>query len=422
MATRNVLIIDDEPNMRWILGKALEQAGYTVQVAESGDDGVAMLNQTPVDLVLLDLKLKGEDGLTVLRRLRERQPEVVVILLTAYGTVATAVEAMQLGAADFLRKPFDVEEITFKIARALERRAMQQKLAQFAAAQSSFPALDALVGVSPAWQRVIEQAHLAAQADEPLLLVGPEGSGRTTLARAIHSASARGTAPFVLFDVQLSQPGVRQAALFGEGARHGAWSEVGRGTLLICGLEDDEGLASTLGDALDARPAGIGPRVLVVATDDMVLPASLLMNLPLRLKLPPLRDRGGDILLLARHFAGAVEITPLAQQALEQYDWPEHVAEMRATVAAALARAGNGPIDLEHLPTILRNSVERVSHRPFQLPSDGIILDDIEQQLIRQALVKAHGNKSKAAELLGLTRHTLLYRMGKYGITGQENS
>jgi DNA-binding NtrC family response regulator len=141
MATRSVLIVDDEPNMRWVLGKALEQAGYTITVAEGGDEAVAALTRVPADLVLLDLKLKGEDGLTVLRRLRERRPDLVVMLLTAYGTVATAVEAMQLGAADFLRKPFDVEEVTFKVARALERRAMQQELARLAAVQRAAPAL-----------------------------------------------------------------------------------------------------------------------------------------------------------------------------------------------------------------------------------------------------------------------------------------
>ena len=131
---RTLMIIDDEPNMRWVLGRALEQAGYTVHGAATGDEATGVLGREVVDLVLLDLKLKGEDGLTVLRRLRERWPALVVILITAYGTVATAVEAMQLGAADFLRKPFDVEEITFKVARALERRAMQQEIAPDASA------------------------------------------------------------------------------------------------------------------------------------------------------------------------------------------------------------------------------------------------------------------------------------------------
>lgn len=419
MTTRNVLIIDDEPNMRWVLGKALEQAGYTVLTAGSGDEGLALLARTPVDLVLLDLKLKGEDGLTVLRRLRERRPDLVVMLLTAYGTVATAVEAMQLGAADFLRKPFDVEEITFKVARALERRAMQQELARLGASQRPAPAFEALVGASRVWQRLIEQARLVAQSDEHALLVGPEGSGRGTLARAIHGASVRTASPFVTFDARLYQPSAGQAVLLGDERAGGLWAEAGRGTLLICGLEGDDASAAAVRDVLD-QPI-TGPRVVVVARDEAALPAALCQHLRLRLRVPPLAERRGDILLLARHFAGGKALTSEALQALEQYDWPEQVAELRATIAGAAEFAGDGPIDLEHLPSALRVNKERAQHAPFQLPPEGVSLDEVEQMLIRQALAQARGNKSKAAELLGLTRHTLLYRMEKYGIAVQDH-
>ncbi|MEN9936418.1 MAG: hypothetical protein RLZZ387_2997 [Chloroflexota bacterium] len=418
MATRSVLIVDDEPNMRWVLGKALEQAGYTVYTAGSGDEAVATLTRTPVDLVLLDLKLKGEDGLTVLRRLRGRRPDLVVMLLTAYGTVATAVEAMQLGAADFLRKPFDVEEITFKVARALERREMQQELARLATAQRAAPALASFVGASPAWQRVIAQAQLASQSDEHALLLGRAGSGRATLGRAVHGASARATARFITFDAQLYQRDVRRSALLGSSTGGGAWSAAGSGTLMIGGLEDDAVLAEALGDVMSERR--VGPRVLVIATDETMFPPSLIAHIPLRLVVPPLAERAGDVPLLTHHFAADVGITPGAMEALEQYHWPEDVAELRAAITSAVVLAGGGPIDREHLPLSVRSRAERVAQAPFQLPAQGVSLDDVEQQLIRQALHQARGNKSKAAELLGLTRHTLLYRMEKHGITGLE--
>src|SRR6266540_3252521 len=151
--TRTILIVDDEPNMRWVLGRALEQAGYTIYGAGGGEEAASLLLREAIDLVLLDLKLKGEDGLTVLRRIRERRPEVVVIMLTAYGTVPNAVEAMQLGAADFLRKPFDVEEVIFKIARALERRALQQEIARLTVLRRSASAFDVLIGAEPIWQQ-----------------------------------------------------------------------------------------------------------------------------------------------------------------------------------------------------------------------------------------------------------------------------
>jgi two-component system, NtrC family, response regulator AtoC len=156
--TRTVLIIDDETNMRWVLGRALEQAGYTIHGAGTGDEALALISREPIDLVLLDLKLRGEDGLTILRRLRERRPDLVVIILTTYGTVPTAVEAMQLGAADFLRKPFDVEEVVFKIARALGRRAMQQELARITNTQRSALAFASLTGSDPVWLQLVAQA------------------------------------------------------------------------------------------------------------------------------------------------------------------------------------------------------------------------------------------------------------------------
>jgi DNA-binding NtrC family response regulator len=420
MMTRSVLIIDDEPNMRWVLGKALEQAGYTVHGAASGDEGLAALGRTPVDLVLLDLKLKGEDGLTVLRRLRERRPELVVMLLTAYGTVANAVEAMQLGAADFLRKPFDVEEVIFKVARALERRVMQQELSRLAAAQRTPPAFEALIGASTAWQRLLGQARLAAQSDNHVLLVGEQGSGRATLAWAIHGASARVAAPFVTFDARVYQLSTQPAALVGTRETGGAWGAAGSGTLLVCGIEEATELGAILASTLAETPQHICPRVIVATAEEASLPIELRNRLALQLRIPPLRERKGDIPLLARHFAGGKSVTASALQLLQQYPWPENVAELRAVVVGAVELAGDGPIEREHLPDELRDGNTGGPAMVLRLPPQGISLEEVERSLIRQALAQACGNKSKAAELLGLTRHTLLYRMEKYEITVPE--
>lgn len=193
--TRTVLIVDDETNMRWVLARALEQAGYTAHGAASGAEALVLLGREPVELVLLDLKLRGEDGLTVLRRLRARRPDLVVMMLTAHGTVPNAVEAMQLGAADFLRKPFDVEEVLVKIARALERRAMQQEIARLSVQQRLRPAFAALLGSGSAWQQAVEQAQQLAATNEDVLVLGELGSGRRSLVRAMHRASARHDLP-----------------------------------------------------------------------------------------------------------------------------------------------------------------------------------------------------------------------------------
>lgn len=422
MMTRNVLIIDDEPNMRWVLGRALEQAGYTVHGAATGNEGLALLGHTPVDLVLLDLKLKGEDGLTVLRRLRERRPELVVMLLTAYGTVANAVEAMQLGAADFLRKPFDVEEVAFKVARALERRTMQQELARLAVAQRPPPAFEALIGESPLWQRLLGQAHVVAQSDDHVLLVGEAGSGRASVAWAIHGASPRAAAPFVTFDPQVYRSAAQRAGLLGTHGQSGAWGAAGSGTLLVRSLEDADDLAHALAETIAQVAPHAGPRVLVVTREEARIPEAVRACLPLRLHIPPLRERPGDIAVLAHRFAAGKTITPTALRVLNHYPWPENVAELRGVVTAATELAGDGPIDRIHLPEHLRDIAEHEATTPFRLPPEGLSLEVVEQALIRQALVHAHGNKSKAAELLGLTRHTLLYRMEKYGITGAEQA
>lgn len=415
--TRTILIVDDEPNMRWVLGRALEQTGYVVHNAESGDDATGLLSRASIDLVLLDLKLRGEDGLTILRRLRERQPDLVVLILTAYGTVPTAVEAMQLGAADFLRKPFDVEEVVFKIARALERRAMQQELARLAVLQRSTPAFDTLIGAEISWRRLVDQARHVALTDDAMLIVGEPGSGRTTIARALHVASRRANAPLIELDLSIYHESAQDRALFGGAERDGAWSAAGNGTLLLQGLAEATSVHQALIERLASRDTGAGPRLFVIAVDESSLSGAFQAQLPARLRIPPLRERAGDILLFTHHFAPEHSITPAALQLLERYAWPGNLTELRSVLERATQLAGTELIDAIHLPERLHAAIVAA---PNQLPVEGVNLEQLEQTLIRQALGRAHGNKSRAAELLGLTRHTLLYRMEKYGISAGE--
>jgi len=420
--TRTILIVDDEPNMRWVLGRALEQAGYTVYPADSGDEATSLLMRETIDLVLLDLKLRGEDGLTILRRLRERQPELLVIILTAYGTVPTAVEAMQLGAADFLRKPFDVEEVTFKIARALERYAMQQELLRLTPQQRRVPAFDTLIGAAVIWQQVVAQAQQTAATDHSVLLIGEVGSGRSSLARAIHAASTRHAAPLVELDLLVYQHAAQVAALFGADGNGGAWNEAGSGSLLLRGVARATGVHEVLAERLATRMDRVGPRLLVVVSDSSSVPETITAHIPICVRVPALRERPGDALLLAHHFAGERPITPPAGQRLERYAWPENVSELRGVIMRAAYLAGDGAIDSIHLPERVQAAPGLPRQHAIALPLEGLNLEEVEQELIRQALDRARGNKSKAAELLGLTRHTLLYRMEKYGITAPERS
>lgn len=410
--TRNVLIIDDETNMRWVLTKALEQAGYTAHAAANGDEGLALLSREPVELVLLDLKLRGEDGLTVLRRLRERRSDLVVMMLTAYGTVPNAVEAMQGGAADFLRKPFDVEEVVFKVARALERRTMHQELARLTAQQRQVPAFEHLIGVDSSWQRMLAQARQLALLDDHVLVVGEEGSGRRSLARAMYAASTRAHIPFI--EVNLACHTDPLDALSDAGSS--AWSRASGGTLLVGGLEQFPEVQTRLAEQFAESQT---PRLLVVVNQQITIDGPLLQRIPLRLSVPPLRERPNDILPLARHFLGKRSWTPHAATQLEQYAWPGNVAELRAVIERACLLAGDDEIDVVHLPHSL-SELQQPHGAAFRLPVAGLNLEALEQDLIRQALEQAHGNKSRAADLLGLTRHTLLYRLEKYGINVPE--
>jgi two-component system response regulator AtoC len=417
--TRSILIVDDEPNMRWVLGRALEQAGYTVKGAENGDEASGVLAREPIELVLLDLKLRGEDGLTILRRIRERRPEIVVIILTAYGTVPTAVEAMQLGAADFLRKPFDVEEVLFKIARALERRAMHQEIARLKVVQRATPAFEALTGADVCWQQLVIQAQQAALTEHHVLLIGETGSGRTTLARAMHTASARAEAPLIELDLGIYRGVAQEMILFGKSGIGGAWAEAGSGTLVLRGGADATAVFEQLAERIATQENRARPRLFIVAPSEDILPTPLEVLVPVVLHVPPLRERRADVFLLARAFAGDRQFTPRAAQVLEHYTWPGNLTELRGIIQRAAHLAGADPIDVRHLPDQLHQTPEGVSG-PLYLPAEGVNLEQVEQAFIRQALERARGNKSKAAELLGLTRHTLLYRMEKYGISVSE--
>jgi DNA-binding NtrC family response regulator len=418
--TRSILIIDDEPNMRWVLAQALEQAGYTVQGVGNGDAALSVINRSPIDLVLLDLKLKGEDGLSILRRLRERRPDLVVFMLTAYGTVANAVEAMQYGAADFLRKPFDVEEVRFKIERALERQAMQHEMARLTQTQRSAMAFETLIGCSLPWLHTVERARILAPTDMPVVLIGEAGTDRRALAHAMHTASTRHKGKIVAIDLRVFTAETQHTALWGRDGGGGAWAEAGSGSLVLLLEKATATTTQMLVGRLEQTSGRMDPRVFVLVTSEDELPPALSALLPARLVVPPLRERHGDVLLLARHLLGAATLTPQAAQLLQTYHWPGNIVELRGVLMGARQLASTGLIDVDQLPQSLHEAPLAAESVAIRLPQQGLNLEVVEQTLIRQALERARGNKSRAAELLGLTRHTLIYRMEKYGIIAPE--
>lgn len=294
---------------------------------------------------------------------------------------------------------------------------MQQEIVRLTVLQRSVPAFDALIGAHVTWLHLVAQAQQVALTDHDVLLVGEQGSGRASIARAMHVASPRAGAPLIEVDLGVYQGSAQAVALFGETGSGGAWAEAGSGSLLLRGLGEATPLHAQLVERIGAQGTRTGPRLFVIASADQALPDPLQARMPVRLRVPPLRERTGDVLLIARAFAGERAITPAAAQALASYTWPGNVTELGGVVEHAARLAGSGAIDVMHLPDQVQPTSEQAMRSPMYLPPEGVNLEQVEQALIRQAIERARGNKSRAAELLGLTRHTLLYRMEKYGIS-----
>ncbi len=446
---RTVLVIDDERNMRWVLERALQKAGYDVLTAERGELGLQLFARHRVDLVLLDLKMPGMDGLAVLRELRQRSTSVPILLLTAYATVPTAVEALQLGASDYLRKPFDLESILSQINRFLadQVRATGRQdhvpgnpwgpEARLEASHSWARADFAdFIGAAPALSEPLAHARMAAQTDYTVLIQGETGTGRQLLARLIHhSAAPTSGRRLVSIDcARLPKPILEQALLatFAEAVVARPWQQALGGSLLLANIEtlDEDFVAPLLchlGGYLRTPERPYGLRLLLTAAplggDLPGIPLadvwSALLTNAISVYLPPLHARREDLPLLLAHFAPQAKWSREVRALLEAYAWPGNVAELQRVVQQAAHLAGDGPVQPHHLPSHLTATTTAIPGI-FVLPQDGIDLEQVEQDLLGQALTLAGGNKTHAARLLGMSRATFLYRLEKYGIEDVE--
>lgn len=418
---RTVLIIDDEPNMRWVLSRALQKAGYDALVAEHGAQGLLLFAQHSVDLVLLDLKIPGMDGLAVLRELRRRSSDIPILLLTAYATVPTAVEALQIGATDYLRKPFDIESLLGHIGRHLAAHAQQK--AELAPLPSD-PNFVEFIGAAPILSLPLAKAHAATYTDSPVIIQGETGTGRQHLARLIHAnTSITASGRLVSINCASLPPSLLEHLLLGNDSQTAIglkWQEAFGGSLLLGNVDAvvpslQERIANHLYDYLHTahRPHGLR---LLLTTQQAVAPEwRQIQEFALTVELPPLRARLTDLPLLIRHFAPKASWSREAKAQIEAYSWPGNVAELQRVVQQVASLAGDECIQLHHLPTHLLSMLADATTL-FYLPPEGIQLEKLEQDLLRQALSLAHGNKSSAARLLGLSRATLLYRLEKYGL------
>jgi two-component system nitrogen regulation response regulator GlnG len=471
---RTVLVVDDEESIRWALSKALEREGYRVVLAADGTAGLARAVEPGIDLVLMDIKMPGSNGLEVLSRIREVRPDVPVVIMTAFGTLQAAVEAMKRGAYDYITKPFDFEELSILVRRVFEVRDLSDQLARVQAGDAQAFDFAGVVGLCPAMQQIFKLVGKMAASDLTVLIKGESGTGKELLARAIHLNSRRLSRPFVAVNCAAIPRDLLESELFGheKGAftgasalRRGKFELAEGGTLFLDEIGDmDLGLQSKILRVLQERQfervggeRSLLADVRVIAATNQDLEAAVARktfreDLYYRLNvvtitLPPLRERIEDIPFLVGHFLRQFaeeqgeepkSVSPEAMDLMVAYAWPGNVRELENAVKRACVLASRSVILPEHLPaTVTRAAPSAAGASSFleRVLSQGIaaelqrldqqkdgqiythFLAALERPLLHLVMARTGGNQVRAAELLGINRNTLRKKLRELGIS-----
>jgi DNA-binding NtrC family response regulator len=448
MASATLLIVDDEPLVRWSLRERLAADGHAIVEAGTAAEALAQLT-SDIDLALLDFRLPDQDGLAVLRQIKERAPDTLVILMTAFSTVENAVEAMKLGAYHYVNKPFNLDEVAILVTQALETSQLRREIRALRSGQGREYSFDAIIGASPAMQQVKSLlARIAASRASTVLLTGETGTGKDLAAKAIHFNSDRAARAFVNITCSALPEQLLESELFGHerGAftdarqqKRGLFESADGGTVFLDEIGEmtgalqakllrflEEKTFKRVGGLTDIR---VDVRVIAATNRDLeheVIEGKFREDLFYRLqvmpvRLPPLRERRGDIPLLAayyidrynREFRKRVRgLTPAAATLLDQYQWPGNVRELRNAIERAMLLVDRPLLEPDDFTTLTRT----VAATQFKLPPEGLSLEEVERQLLVQALERAGGNQTQAAQLLGINRDQVRYRIEKFGL------
>ncbi len=449
MSGARILVVDDEQLIRWSLVERLRAEGYDVVEAATGEAALE-LARDGVDLVLLDYKLPDMDGLTVLRRIKEIDSDALVILLTAFASVETAVEAMKQGAYHFANKPFDLDDVAFTVARALETTQLRREVRRLRASQAQPYAVDRIVGNSTAMEMLRNLLGKVAKSPaSTVLLTGESGTGKDLAAKVLHFNSDRANRPFMNITCSALTETLLESELFGHerGAftdarqqKRGLFESAEGGTVfldeiaeMVPGLQAkllrvlEEKTFKRVGGNQDIR---VDVRVIAATNrnlEEEVKAGRFRQDLFYRLNvlpiaLPPLRQHLDDVPALLAFYIDSFNhefrknvkgVAPSAMKALQTYGWPGNIRELRNAVERAMLLASSQWLEVADFPLTTGSGVSPVG---YELPPGGVDLESLEHSLVIQALERSGGNQTKAAMLLGMNRDQIRYRIEKYGL------
>lgn len=451
--TGTLLLIDDDESLLAVTSHNLSTGGFSVLEARSGEEGLALFEKEQPDMVVTDVKLSGMGGLAVLAAVKETNPEIPVIVITAHGSIELAVEAMKHGAFTFITKPFSRDALRLSCRKALEMGALQRTNRQLTDEIETMRGKGTPLVASPVMEQLVSTARRVARSEAPVLITGESGTGKEVVARLIHRESSRAGGPLITVNCAAIPENLVESELFGhvKGAFTGAVSDqpgkfraAEGGTLFLDEIGDlPLGVQAKLLRAIqekevepvgsqkvipcDIRLLSATHRDLAEAISKGVFREDLFYRIGVvPLHIPALRDRPDEILPLANHFLATFALrdgrtlafSKSAAQGLAVHAWPGNIRELRNVVERCAILAVDEVIDAPDLA--LAGPPSESSAGAFRLPKEGLSLPDLEQDLIRQALVRSGGNRSQAARLLGVPRHVLIYRLEKYGMTGQD--
>jgi len=448
----DVLLVDDEPDIEMLAGDALRDAGHLVTAVKDGASALELVKVRAFDLMICDIRLPKMDGLTLFRQTRQQSPDTTVILMTAFAAVQDAVAAVKEGAHDYLTKPFEIDEITLRVKRIAEHRALLRELEVARAELAKEGISEVIVGRSVQMLRLLDRVNTIAPSHAPVLLQGESGTGKELVARALHERGARRGKAFIAVNCAAFPETLLEAELFGHergaftGAvkkRDGRFRAAHGGTLLLDEVAEmsmpaqakllrvlQEGVIEPLGTnesvRVDVRVISATNRNLKERVNEGLFREDLYYRLNvLNIDIPPLRERKGDLPLLVQFFlkklgktgSAAPRLSQAAWTALSQFPFPGNVRQLEHAIQHAVVLAPDSDIDIQHLPRDIAHAGDVVlAGSPLPRPL-GAALKEFEREYLLRALAEADGKRTLAAEILGISRKNLWEKLRMHGFS-----